>query len=79
MFQFETRSLYCFESRRRGVKFVSDNLIFIIHPELYGSSFTISGLDSNSELNSIISPLNGINKSETVFTASTVPKTDSDS
>ena len=49
--------MYCLESRRLETEFTSDNLIFIIHPELYGSSFTISGLDSNSELNSIISYL----------------------
>ena len=50
---------------------------FIIHPLEYGSELTSSGASSKESLNSIISPETGKNKSETVLTASTVPKTSS--
>lgn len=55
----------------------SETDILINHPLPYTSSFTSSGLSSNSAFASITSPLTGMNRSETVFTASIVPKTSS--
>ena len=70
-------SLYWFESSNWLRSSGLETFIFIIQPFEYGSAFTSSGVSSKSSLNSIISPETGKNKSDTVFTASTVPKTSS--
>jgi hypothetical protein len=50
-------------------------VILTIHPSPYGSEFTNSGWFANAAFISVTVPVTGRNKSLTVFTASTVPKT----
>ena len=68
-------SWYCSAVSNSDWSAPSESSTFTIHPFPYGSVFTNSGSPSNSSLNSITLPETGKYKSETVFTASTLPNT----
>ena len=52
-------ALYASLDNNKSTSDVSVTLTLIIHPAPYGSELTLSGEDSNSSLNSIISPDRG--------------------